>query len=53
MLVVNIECVTDANPELSGDLRPVRRALLTMTDKTGLVEFAPALSGFRVDLWRG
>jgi len=47
---VNIECVTDANPLLSGDLRPVRRALLSVTDKTGLVEFARSLSGFGVDL---
>ena len=47
---MNIECVTDANPELSGDLRPVRRALLSVTDKTGLVEFARTLSGFGVDL---
>jgi phosphoribosylaminoimidazolecarboxamide formyltransferase/IMP cyclohydrolase len=45
-----MECITDANPELSGDLRPVRRALLSVTDKTGLVEFARALSGFGVDL---
>jgi phosphoribosylaminoimidazolecarboxamide formyltransferase/IMP cyclohydrolase len=45
-----MECITDANPELSGDLRPVRRALLSVTDKTGLVEFARALSGIGVDL---
>ena len=50
MLAVTIECVTDANPELSGDLRPIRRALLSVTDKTGLVEFARSLSGFGVDL---
>jgi phosphoribosylaminoimidazolecarboxamide formyltransferase/IMP cyclohydrolase len=49
-VTVNIECVTDANPVLSGDLRPVRRALLSVTDKTGLVEFARALSGLGVDL---
>jgi phosphoribosylaminoimidazolecarboxamide formyltransferase/IMP cyclohydrolase len=42
--------MTDANPVLSGDLRPVRRALLSVTDKTGLVEFARSLSGFGVDL---
>ena len=48
--VVNIECVTDANPELSGDLRQIRRALLSVTDKTGLVEFARSLNGFGVDL---
>ena len=47
---MNIECVTDANPELSGDLRPIRRALLSVTDKTGLVEFARTLAGFGVDL---
>ncbi len=50
MTAVTMECITDANPELSGDLRPVRRALLSVTDKTGLVEFARALSGFGVDL---
>src|SRR5271163_4952404 len=32
------------------DLRPIRRALLSVTDKTGLVEFARALNGFGVDL---
>ena len=50
MSSVNIECVTDANPELSGDLRPIRRALLSVTDKAGLVEFARTLNGFGVDL---
>jgi phosphoribosylaminoimidazolecarboxamide formyltransferase / IMP cyclohydrolase len=47
---VTIECVTDANPELSGDLRPIRRALLSVTDKTGLIEFARTLEGYGVDL---
>jgi phosphoribosylaminoimidazolecarboxamide formyltransferase/IMP cyclohydrolase len=47
---VNIECITDTNPELSGDLRPIRRALLSVTDKTGLIEFARTLAGFGVDL---
>src|SRR3984957_8388174 len=32
------------------DLRPVRRALLSVTDKTGLIEFARALASFGVDL---
>jgi len=31
-------------------LKPVRRALLSVTDKTGLVEFARALVGFGVEL---
>ncbi|HEX4650189.1 MAG TPA: bifunctional phosphoribosylaminoimidazolecarboxamide formyltransferase/IMP cyclohydrolase [Granulicella sp.] len=47
---MNIECITDTNPELSGDLRPIRRALLSVTDKTGLIEFARTLAGFGVDL---
>jgi phosphoribosylaminoimidazolecarboxamide formyltransferase/IMP cyclohydrolase len=50
MSTVNIECITDTNPILSGDLRPIRRALLSVTDKTGLVEFATALAGYGVDL---
>ena len=32
------------------DLRPIRRALLSVTDKTGLVEFAKALASFGTDL---
>ncbi len=43
-----IEHSTDsASP---ADLRPIRRALLSVTDKTGLVEFAHVLSSFGVDL---
>jgi phosphoribosylaminoimidazolecarboxamide formyltransferase/IMP cyclohydrolase len=34
----------------SSDLRPIRRALLSVTDKTGLVDFARVLSSFGVDL---
>ncbi|HEX7158375.1 MAG TPA: bifunctional phosphoribosylaminoimidazolecarboxamide formyltransferase/IMP cyclohydrolase [Edaphobacter sp.] len=34
----------------SVDLRPVRRALLSVTDKTGLVEFAQALASHGVEL---
>ncbi len=30
--------------------RPIRRALLSVTDKTGLVEFAQALAGYGVEL---
>src|ERR1700744_540277 len=32
------------------DLRPIRRALLSVTDKTGLVDFARVLASFNVDL---
>src|ERR1700722_18285231 len=32
------------------DLRPIRRALLSVTDKTGLVEFARVLASHNVDL---
>lgn len=34
----------------SADLRPIRRALLSVTDKTGLVEFARVLASLKVDL---
>ncbi len=47
---VNIECLTDAHLDLPGDLKQVRRALLSVTDKTGLVEFARTLAGFGVEL---
>ena len=39
-----------APASVSVDLRPVRRALLSVTDKTGLVEFAKALAGHGVEL---
>ncbi len=32
------------------DAKPIRRALLSVTDKTGLVEFARALAGFGTEL---
>src|SRR6187401_953942 len=35
---------------VSVDLRPIRRALLSVTDKTGLVTFAQALSNHGVEL---
>jgi phosphoribosylaminoimidazolecarboxamide formyltransferase/IMP cyclohydrolase len=34
----------------SSDLKPIRRALLSVTDKTGLVEFARELAGLGVEL---
>src|SRR5271163_831753 len=39
-----------ASSTTSADLRPIRRALLSVTDKTGLVDFARTLSSFNVDL---
>ncbi|MFN4164537.1 MAG: bifunctional phosphoribosylaminoimidazolecarboxamide formyltransferase/IMP cyclohydrolase [Ferrovibrio sp.] len=35
---------------MSADLIPVRRALLSVSDKTGLVEFGKALAGFGVEI---
>jgi phosphoribosylaminoimidazolecarboxamide formyltransferase/IMP cyclohydrolase len=32
------------------DLKPIRRALLSVTDKTGLADFARSLSSFGVEL---
>lgn len=48
-MVVMIEHKSDSSA-LVVDLRPIRRALLSVTDKTGLVEFARTLAGFGVDL---
>ena len=45
-----IECITELGIEIGGGLRPVRRALLSVTDKTGLVEFAQALAASGVEL---
>jgi phosphoribosylaminoimidazolecarboxamide formyltransferase/IMP cyclohydrolase len=36
--------------ESHSSLKPIRRALLSVTDKTGLVEFARTLAGFGVEL---
>ncbi len=44
-----IEHRTDSSAPAT-DLRPIRRALLSVTDKTGLVDFARVLSSFGVDL---
>jgi phosphoribosylaminoimidazolecarboxamide formyltransferase / IMP cyclohydrolase len=35
---------------ITGTAKPIRRALLSVTDKTGLVEFAKVLAGFGVEL---
>src|SRR6202044_3078303 len=43
-----IEHSIDSAPP--ADLRPIRRALLSVTDKTGLVEFARVLASFGVEL---
>src|SRR5271168_4949038 len=49
-----IECVSEAaveaKSESKGGLRPIRRALLSVTDKSGLVEFARALASYGADL---
>jgi phosphoribosylaminoimidazolecarboxamide formyltransferase/IMP cyclohydrolase len=37
-------------PESKNDLKPIRRALLSVTDKTGLVEFARALVSHGIEL---
>ena len=47
---MDIECITDAQHDLPEDQKPVRRALLSVTDKTGLVPFAQALAGHGVEL---
>jgi phosphoribosylaminoimidazolecarboxamide formyltransferase/IMP cyclohydrolase len=38
------------NTSSSVGLKPIRRALLSVTDKTGLIDFAKALAGFDVEL---
>ncbi len=43
------ESSTDSSTPVA-DIRPIRRALLSVTDKTGLVEFARVLAAFHVDL---
>jgi phosphoribosylaminoimidazolecarboxamide formyltransferase/IMP cyclohydrolase len=45
-----IEHRTDSASAALADLRPIRRALLSVTDKTGLVDFARTLASFNVDL---
>ena len=47
---MTIECITDPLQDPPSNLKPVRRALLSVTDKTGLVEFARALASHGVEL---
>jgi len=47
---VSTESVPLASPETLSGLRRVRRALLSVTDKTGLIEFARALAKHEVEL---
>jgi phosphoribosylaminoimidazolecarboxamide formyltransferase/IMP cyclohydrolase len=47
---VTTESVPAASPETLSGLRRVRRALLSVTDKTGLVEFARALVSHGIEL---
>ena len=47
---MNIESASTASTETTSGLRRVRRALLSVTDKTGLVEFARALGSHGVEL---
>ncbi|MGA1984177.1 MAG: bifunctional phosphoribosylaminoimidazolecarboxamide formyltransferase/IMP cyclohydrolase [Acidobacteriaceae bacterium] len=47
---MSIETISAAGVEGVGGLKAVRRALLSVTDKTGLVEFARALAGHGVEL---
>jgi phosphoribosylaminoimidazolecarboxamide formyltransferase/IMP cyclohydrolase len=47
---VTTESVPTASPETLSGLRRVRRALLSVTDKTGLVEFARALASHGIEL---
>ena len=44
------EIETGGSGEMERARRPIRRALLSVTDKSGLVEFARALAGFGVEL---
>ena len=36
--------------DISNDLKPIRRALLSVTDKTGLIDFARALASHQIEL---
>ena len=47
---MNIECITDAQQDLPADLKPIRRALLSVTDKSGLIDFARTLAAHQVEL---
>ena len=45
-----IDYSSASSPSTSTDLRPIRRALLSVTDKAGLVDFARALASSGVEL---
>jgi phosphoribosylaminoimidazolecarboxamide formyltransferase/IMP cyclohydrolase len=47
---VTTETISAPSIEINNGLRTIRRALLSVTDKTGLVEFAKALATHGVDL---
>jgi phosphoribosylaminoimidazolecarboxamide formyltransferase/IMP cyclohydrolase len=47
---VTTETISSTKTEVVGGLKPVRRALLSVTDKAGLVEFARALAKHGVEL---
>ncbi len=47
---MNTESVSAGNTSLTSGLRRVRRALLSVTDKTGLVDFARALASHEIEL---
>ena len=47
---MNIECITDNQHDAPADLKPIRRALLSVTDKSGLVDFARALAVHNTEL---
>ena len=47
---MTIECITEAGIETNPGLRRIRRALLSVTDKAGLVEFARVLASHGVEL---
>jgi phosphoribosylaminoimidazolecarboxamide formyltransferase / IMP cyclohydrolase len=40
----------DLSSSINPDLKPIRRALLSVTDKTGLIDFARALASHHVEL---
>ena len=40
----------DSSPSVNSDLKPIRCALLSVTDKTGLIDFARALASHHVEL---
>jgi phosphoribosylaminoimidazolecarboxamide formyltransferase/IMP cyclohydrolase len=45
-----MECITKPGIDTGSGLKPVRRALLSVTDKSGLIDFAQTLSALGVEL---